>query len=173
MNRLREDVLGSSENASEVEAKTASWQKFNAATAQKRRMAAGVGGAARRLEKTNKSTRVSSGATPSAGLGEPAIHGSHGENHGSGFRERGGLSAGGGNDSLPGRGSAGGTVGADPPNAVREKAAAGPGFACLLCRRGFKSAKGLAHHNANSELHEINVQLRDLMSPLSHVATHT
>lgn len=175
MNRLREDVLGSSDNSSQVEAKTASWQKFNAKTTPKRRKVAGVGGAAGRKEKTKTSIHcVSSAATPSAGPGELAIAGSQGEKHGSGFPERGGLRAGEGNDSRAGRGGAGGTVvGADPPNAVREKAAAGPRFVCLLCRRGFKSAKGLANHEANSELHEINAQLRDLMSPLSQVATHT
>lgn len=167
MDRLREDVLGSNEGASEVEAKTASWQKFNSTAKPKRRRAAGVGGTARRPEKTNKSPRVSSGATAVAGPGEPAKKDSQGENHWRSGPERGGLSAEGRSDSRSEGGCAGGTVGTDPANVVREKAATGPGFACLICRRGFKSAKGLAHHEANSELHEINVQLRDFMSPIT------
>ncbi|CAM9126932.1 unnamed protein product [Scytosiphon promiscuus] len=40
---------------------------------------------------------------------------------------------------------------------------AGPGYVCWVCRRGFKSAKGLATHEAKSELHEINVQLKDFL----------
>lgn len=124
MNRLREDVLGSSEDAKEVEAKTASWQKFNSTTAPKRRAAGG--GASGRREKTRKS---------------------------------GGLGVGRGD-----AGQEGASVGPDLFNVAAEKAA-GPEPVCWVCRRGFKSAKGLANHEAKSELHEINVQLREFLSP--------
>lgn len=125
MNRLREDVLGISENAKDVEAKTASWQKFNATTAPKRRAA---GDASARLEKTTK--------TSGLGVG------------------------GGGSGAGQGRASAG----PGPPDMAAEKAA-GAGSVCWICRRGFKSAKGLANHEAKSELHAVNVQLREFLSP--------
>lgn len=173
MNRLREDVLGSSDGASEVEAKAASWQKFNSKTTPKRKRAVGMGGTGGRGENTTQSTRVSSEPTGWAGPGTPATNESEGENHWRSGPGRGGLSAGGADDSRRERGCAGGTSGTDPPNVVREKPAAGPAFVCLVCRRGFKSAKGLAHHEANSELHEITMQLRDLMSPSTHVTTHS
>lgn len=126
LSRLREDVLGSSEDAEDVEAKTASWQKFNSATAPKRRAA---GGASGRREKTTKTS---------------------------------GLGAGRSSDGAAGQG--GTSAGRDPPNAAADKAA-GAEFVCWVCRRGFKSAKGLANHEAKSELHEINVQLREFLSP--------
>lgn len=125
INRLREDMLGSSEDAKDVEAKTASWQKFSSTTAPKRRVA---GGASGHREKTTKT----------GGLGVGRGNGA----------EQGGTSA-----------------GPDPPNVAAEKEeAAGTGFVCWVCRRGFKSAKGLANHEAKSELHEINVQLREFRS---------
>ncbi|CAN0480706.1 unnamed protein product, partial [Discosporangium mesarthrocarpum] len=37
---------------------------------------------------------------------------------------------------------------------------------CLICRRGFKSVGSLRRHEAMSELHAINMQLRDLMGGL-------
>eukprot|EP00903_Cladosiphon_okamuranus_P005642 g5608.t1 len=126
MDRLREDVLGSSEDAKGVEAKTASWHKFISTAAPKRR----AGGAASgRREKAKK--------TGGLGLG-----------HGDGV----------------GQGNA--SAGPDPPNVAAEKeVTAGAGFVCWVCRRGFRSAKGLANHEAKSELHEINVQLREVVSP--------
>lgn len=126
MNRLREDVLGSGEDAKDVEAKTASWQKFNSTTAPKRRAAGGASG--RREKKTTK--------TSGLGVGD-----------------------GGG-----GAGQGGASAGPDPPDMAAEKAA-GAGSVCWICRRGFKSAKGLANHEAKSELHAINVQLREFLSP--------
>lgn len=50
----------------------------------------------------------------------------------------------------------------------RDESTCGSGatsFACWVCRRGFKSARALAHHEAKSELHLINVQLREFLSP--------
>eukprot|EP00752_Nemacystus_decipiens_P016374 g14637.t1 len=125
VNRLREEVLGSSDDAKDVEAKTASWQKFNSTTTPKRRAA---GGASGRREKTTKTSGLGTG-------------------HGGACAGQGGASA-----------------GPDPPEVGAEKAA-GTGFVCWVCRRGFKSAKGLANHEAKSELHAINVQLRDFLSP--------
>lgn len=127
MTRLREDVLGSSEDAQEVEAKTASWQKFNSTTAPKRRAA---GGASGRRENKKKS--------------------------GGSAAERG-----------DGAGHAGATsrAGPGPPSVAAAEKAGGTASVCWVCRRGFKSAKGLANHEAKSELHEINVQLREFLSP--------
>lgn len=124
MDRLREDVLGSGEDAKDVEAKTASWQKFSSATAPKRRAA---GGASGRQGKTRKS---------------------------------GGVGVGRGD----GAGQRGASAGPDPPTVAGDKAA-GAESVCWVCRRGFKSAKGLVNHEAKSELHEINVQLREFLSP--------
>lgn len=56
------------------------------------------------------------------------------------------------------------SAGPDAPKAAGEKAA-GSGFVCWVCRRGFKSVEGLANHEAKSELHDINVQLREFLSP--------
>ncbi|CAM9159779.1 unnamed protein product, partial [Ectocarpus sp. 8 AP-2014] len=152
MSRLRDDVLGS--DGSEVEAKTASWLKFNSTTTPKRR---GGGGTAGRREKAKRNN--------SKGVSSPVVACSQGqaygaEGSGSGVEGSGGdvgdLKRGGGADAAAGR--------SDGSSVAGEKAA-GSGFACWVCRRGFKSAKGLAHHEAKSELHEINVQLREFLTP--------
>lgn len=152
MSRLRDDVLGS--DGSEVEAKTASWLKFNSTTTPKRR---GGGGTAGRREKVKRNK--------SKGASSPVVACSQGQDHGaegsgSSVEGRGGdvgdLKMGGGADAAAGR--------SDDSSVAGEKAA-GSGFACWVCRRGFKSAKGLAHHEAKSELHEINVQLQDFLTP--------
>ncbi len=136
MNRLREDVLGSGDGdgTGEVEANTASWQKFNSTTTPKR-----------------KATR---GSTPGHGRENSRKGGSGGS---------GGVGVGGGEAEGQEGGSAGVTQ-TDPPKVAGEETA-GPGFVCWVCRRGFKSAKGLANHEAKSELHEINVQLREFLTP--------
>lgn len=137
MNRLREDVLGSGEDAKDVEAKTASWQKFNSTTAPTKRRAAAAGGASGRREKAQKSGGLGVGCRGGAGQG-------------------------------------GASAGPDPPNVAADKAVpphSSPPrqetgqHVCWVCRRGFKSAKGLTNHEAKSELHEINVQLREFLFP--------
>lgn len=155
MDRLRSDVLGSEERAGEVEAKTASWQKFNSTT--RGRKAGGAGG---RRERPKRG---------SAGLGAATGAEAQGVN-------RTGVGLGTSNCASTGKGAVGGVApeGAGTgsaeaaetdPQQVPEEKGAKAGFACWVCRRGFKSAKGLAHHEAKSELHAINVQLRDFLSP--------
>lgn len=152
MSRLRDDVLGS--DGSEVEAKTASWLKFNSTTTPKRR---GGGGASGRREKAkrNNSNGV---ASPGVACSQGQAYGAEGSGIGiAGSRgDVGDLEKGGGADAAAGRSDGSSVAGGK---------AAGSGFACWVCRRGFKSAKGLAHHEAKSELHEINVQLREFLSP--------
>ncbi|CAM9308692.1 unnamed protein product, partial [Hapterophycus canaliculatus] len=129
IDRLREDLLGGKEDESEVEAKTASWQNFNAkATAQKRK----AGGGRRENAKRSNAEFANSGQGGRLGVG------------------------GGSSERSPE------TAPTDRPKPPGGKAA-GPGFVCWVCRRGFKSAKGLAQHEAKSELHEINVQLKDFL----------
>lgn len=148
MERLREDVLGSEERVGEVEAKTASWQKFNSATRGRK-----AGGAAGRREKPKRGS-----AGLAAGTGSETQRAE---------RKGVGLNASNGTSSTD-KGGEGGAAGGGESSAdgslsgpqVSEERRAKAGFACWVCRRGFKSAKGLAHHEAKSELHAINVQLR-------------
>ena len=155
MDRLRSDVLGSEERAGEVEAKTASWQKFNSTTRGRK-----AGGASRLRENPKKG---------SAGLGPATGAEAQGVN-------RTGVGLGTSNCASTGKGAVGGVApegagtgsaeaAVTDPQQVPEEKGAKAGFACWVCRRGFKSAKGLAHHEAKSELHAINVQLRDFLSP--------
>ena len=150
MERLRRDILGSEERAGEVEAKTASWQKFNSATRGRK-----SGGAAGRREKPKRGSAGLAAATESEAQGA--------NGNGVGLNTNNGTStdksAEGG--VAEGRESAEGSLSGPQ---VSEKGAKA-GFACWVCRRGFKSAKGLAHHEAKSELHAINVQLREFLSP--------
>lgn len=153
MERLRRDVLGNEERAGEVEAKTASWQKFNSATRGRK-----TGGAAGRREKPKRGSPGVAAATGSEAQGANrkgvGLNASNATSSSTDKGAEGGVAAG-------GERSADGSL--SGPQVSGERGAKA-GFACWVCRRGFKSAKGLAHHEAKSELHAINVQLRDLLS---------
>ncbi|CAM9156758.1 unnamed protein product, partial [Laminaria digitata] len=152
MDRLRRDVLGSEERAGEVEAKTASWQKFNSATRGRK-----AGGSAGRREKPKRGSAGLAAATGSEAQGAN----SNGKGLDTSSSASTGKGAGGGVAAGGGSSAEGSLSGPQVSEEKGDKA----GFACWVCRRGFKSAKGLAHHEAKSELHGINVQLREFLSP--------
>ena len=54
--------------------------------------------------------------------------------------------------------------GGDGPAKDTKDTWGGVEFKCLVCRRGFKSVEGLARHEAQSELHRINVELSEVLS---------
>lgn len=152
MERLRRDILGNEERAGEVEAKTASWQKFNSATRGRK-----AGGVAGRREKPKQGSAGFAAATGSEAQGA--------DRQGVGLNASNSTSS--ANKGAEGDVAAGGECSADGSLSgpqVSEERGAKAGIACWVCRRGFKSAKGLAHHEAKSELHAINVQLREFMS---------
>lgn len=152
MDRLREDVLGD-EDTGAVEAKTASWQKFTSST-PKRKIA--------ELGARHKTSR-DGGATGATSAWETrGGHGSHCGDDGT-TPETGtarldkGVAAAERRDGTAAPSS--------HPGVGAEHEGGGATFVCWVCRRGFKSAKGLAKHEAKSELHLINVQLQEFLSP--------
>lgn len=57
------------------------------------------------------------------------------------------------------------TVGAsDGDDHLKGGGDAGAGFVCWVCRRSFKSRRGLEHHESMSELHMINMELQEFLS---------
>lgn len=142
IDKLRDAVLGS-EGDGAVEAKTASWQKFSA-TSSKRKASHGKpkAKASRRSGPVEQHTleacesRESGVNPPQVPCGDPAV--------------------------------SGGSVDHD----VREKDEGQPHsrrkgteFVCWVCRRSFRSASGLTNHESKSELHMINIQLQELLTP--------
>lgn len=139
IDRLREDILGGAAGDEAIfEAKTASWQKFSSGKTRRKSNLASPGAPGEMKSCKAGGARV--GAADRACARESNEPGVVGESpHGQGSV---------GDEIQQGKGES------------RVKTT----FACMLCRRGFKSAKGLARHEAQSELHRINVELRELMS---------
>lgn len=163
--RLRESILGD-QGAGRVEAKTASWQRFTATrtssctTSTKRRHTESVESSSRRndIEETSSlPTAPTNNSTNELGAGGST------SSFNSDSKVRSGLQ-----DS-----STGAVVGTDGSSGARDGSDGQENggndrtdsFICWVCRRSFKSAKGLAHHETKSELHLLNVQLRDFFSP--------
>lgn len=158
MDRLREDVLGNDQDAGAVEAKTASWQKFTS-TIPKRKQ-----GFTGRRDKTKRSET----GVAAMGLEGPEVQDSGGHNRNSSANSVHSAGTTPSDDLVGGGRATGEGDSAEPVRSrpeVGEEKRAGAAFVCWVCRRGFKSAKGLAHHEAKSELHVINVQLREFLSP--------
>lgn len=149
-----------------MEAKTASWQRFTATrtssctTSTKRRHTESVESSSRRndIEETSSlPTAPTNNSTNELGAGGST------SSFNSDSKVRSGLQ-----DS-----STGAVVGTDGSSGARDGSDGQENggndrtdsFICWVCRRSFKSAKGLAHHETKSELHLLNVQLRDFFSP--------
>lgn len=119
------------------EAKTASWQKFSSGMTRRRSNLASpeAPGEKKSCRAGGASVGASTGACASAS-NEPGVIG----------------------ESPHDRGSVG-----EENRPKKAESGVKTMFACMICRRGFKSAKGLAQHEAHSELHRINVELREVM----------
>lgn len=157
--RLRESILGDQDEGA-VEAKTASWQRFtstrtsSSTTSTKRKH---TGSVSSRLRRNNVGETSSPPAVPTSNsINEPGADRSTSSlNSDSKMRSTGVQE----DDTVGVSSSRDGGGGENGGNSGTTS------FVCWVCRRGFKSANGLAHHEAKSELHLINVQLRDFLSP--------
>lgn len=156
MDRLRASVLGEYQDEGNVEAKTASWQRFSekafsSSTATRKKQKTHAEGGLRAKKTANSDIR--SGGTSDNGTSN--------------------NTAGVAGDTTAAEQGEGTTAEGNPAFSRGDRVAGGPeqatggavaSFACWVCRRGFKSANALAQHEAKSELHLINVQLKDFLS---------
>lgn len=167
MERLRADVLGDGADTA-IESKTASWQQFTSSRASakpRKHKKEGVGiataAAASRPAEHRSRARPDQRETFRDGFTSPLAEASRSEVG----RDSGNIGGGGGTKGTP----LGAAVDTHPGRAKGEAAVetkpTATSFVCWVCRRGFKSQKGLTQHQAKSELHLINVQLRDFLSP--------
>lgn len=148
MDSLREDFLGSDGDGNGVEAKTASWRKFNSSKPKSR--------VAARSSKGKQGAGVGEGATSGAARPNTNNVGTDMDGKGTSDMRVAGSTALGESDAQ-GRGSA-------KDDRMAGKKGAEATHKCWVCRRAFKSAKGLRDHESKSELHRINVQLKDSMA---------